>query len=211
MNRIATDEHVFIAGKTGTGKTRLARAYLSQFPAVAMLDSKGDSLKALNRDQNPWPEVEQKQLTVITRSKYLDNVDTPYLIYAPEFDELDESHYDAFFRWAYFRENITVWVDEAMNISESSQRIPSYYKGILTRGRTKNVAAWSLTQRPMGLHPIIISQCTHVFAFNLPLDQDRKKLVDITGMREFWERPGGHSFWYYRDGEDAAVKGILKI
>lgn len=208
---ILTDEHVFIGGKTGTGKTELAKNYLSQFPRVAMLDTKGDTLKTIKKGLSPWPQVDPKDLTVITNVESLRDVTTRHLIYVPAMEELTIFHYDEFFRWCYFQEDITVWVDECMNVSPSSQVIPEYYKGILTRGRTRNVSVWSLTQRPKGIHPLIMSQCTHFFAFNLRLDQDRDKMAEVTGVPEFYNNPGGYNFWYFRDDWDAAVKAKLVL
>lgn len=210
-NRIKTSEHVFVAGMTGTGKSFLARNYLSRFPSVAMLDTKGESIDKLANKENPWPEIDPKLLTIVTRAAQLPEVETPYLIYAPDFEELEPYFYNEFFRWAYFRKNITVWVDEAMSVSENSQTIPEYYKAILTRGRSRNTAIWTLTQRPMGLSPLIISQSTHFFVFNLQLEQDRKKVTDVTGVPEFMQKPMGHNFWYFRDGWESAVKAKMVV
>lgn len=211
QNPILTSEHVFVAGMTGTGKSFLARNYLSQFPRVWMLDTKGESIQKLSRKENPWPEVDPKELTVITRVDMIPEVTTRFMIYAPDFEELDSYFYDEFFRQAYFHQNLTVWVDEAMSVSENSQTIPTYYKAILTRGRSRETSIWTLTQRPMGLSPLILSQSTHFFVFNLQLEQDRKKITDVTGVPQFMKKPLGHNFWYFRDGWEEAVKAKLVL
>ena len=41
MGKIKSSEHVFIAGRTGSGKTFLAETYLASFPNVIVLDTKG--------------------------------------------------------------------------------------------------------------------------------------------------------------------------
>lgn len=206
---ISVSEHVFIGGMTGTGKSYLAEKYLSKYPRVWMLDTKGDTSRKLKDGLNPWPEVDPKKLTIIKSIVSLAEVRTPYLIYEPNMNELEEYFYNEFFKAAYFLENVTVWVDEAMNVSPSPYSLPDYYKGILTRGRSRNVSVWSLSQRPKGIASIIISQCTHFFVFNLQLPQDRKTITEITGVPEFLTKPGGHDFWYWRDGWDEAVKARL--
>ena len=209
-NKIGDDEHVFIAGMTGTGKSVLARTYLSGFPVVWKLDIKGEAISDLKNSKNPWPEVQPKKLAVVTRLSHIPNVDTPYIIYAPEHDEMDEHFYNEFFRMAYFRQNLKVWIDEAMAVS-TSHNLPEYYKAILTRGRSRDTAAWSLSQRPAGISQTIISQCTHIFAFNLRLQNDRKRMAEMTGCPEYLTNPEGHNFWYYRDGWTDAVKAKLAL
>ncbi|MNW22329.1 hypothetical protein D3C71_2237420 [compost metagenome] len=58
---------------------------------------------------------------------------------------------------------------------------------------------------------MIVSQATHFFVFNLALPADRKKMVDVSGASEFFDRPGGHDFWYWSDGMENAVKARLII
>lgn len=217
MNKILKSEHVFIAGMTGTGKTFLAKNYLASFASkkdkhiVAILDSKGDAQIDIANDINPYPQVNPKDLTVIFSIDDLEYVDTMFVIYSPKREEASEHFYDRFLEWCYQRGNVTVLVDEAMQVSLNPHHIPEGYKGILTRGRTRNVAVWSCTQRPAGLSQTILSQSTHMFVFNLRLKVDRKRIVEVTGAPEFINNPKDHNFWYWKDGFEEARKARLVL
>ena len=97
-----------------------------------------------------------------------------------------------------------------MEVVENSAVIPPYLKGLLTRGRSRNSAVWMATQRPVNVHPLCISQCKHLFIFDMNLDQDRKKVADVTGVADFLNRPGWHNFWYWFQGMQSAIKGRLE-
>jgi len=212
-NRIGLDQHVFIAGMTGSGKSHLARAYLSVFPRVVKLDTKGEALDDIRKKKNPWPQVDPKKLVIVQRLDDVIDADAdgyPKIIYCPTFDELEPNMYNEFFKWAYFRKNITVWVDELMEVTDSPHNILPYLKAILTRGRSRDTAAWMCTQRPLGIPPLCISQSFHIFAFDLNIDQDRKKIADVTGVTEFYENPGWHNFWYWQMGWQRAVLGRIE-
>jgi len=207
---ILTSHHVTIPGMTGCGKSHLAESYLSQFPKVVKLDTKGETVDKLSKGINPWPLVNPKELTVVTKFQDLiENDDSPYLIYNPIHEELQPEYYDAFFQWAYYRRNITVWVDEVMEVLDSPHKILKWYKAILTRGRYFDVGIWQLTQRPMGIPALCFSQSSHLFCFDLQQDQDRKKVADATGVSEFLIKPEGHNFWYWQSGWRNARLGVL--
>lgn len=197
---IKTSEHVFVAGRTGSGKTFLARKYLCQYPHVVVLDTKG---------MTDWPEVPRSELTLVTKLEQLGDVDTPKIIYRPGWDEMTDEYYNEFFRWVYRRKNTIVWVDEAMSVTPNPHKIPDYYKAILTRGRERNTAVWSLTQRPSGIAQIIMSEATHFFIFDLNLPQDREKIVDVTGATEIYQKPGKYKFWYYNVAREKAILAQL--
>lgn len=214
MKGIPTDRHVFIAGITGGGKSQLASVYLSQFPRVVKLDTKGEAVSDLKQKRNPWPYVHPKELAVVQTLEDLKRVDHPYVIYAPVFEELEPEAFNAFFEWVYFtRENThtATWVDEYMEVSDNPSTIPRYLKALYTKGRSRFTPVWTCTQRPTGVHQIAFSQSSHFFAFDLPLPQDRKKLADATGAPEFLELPEGYNFWYFERGWRSAVKGVLRL
>lgn len=197
---IKPNEHVAVVGRTGSGKTWLARKYLAGYRNVVVLDTKGTF---------EWPEVPEEERTLVRRLADLETVQTPKIIYRPDFEELEEEYYNAFFRWSYLRRNTIVLIDEAMSVAPNPFRIPDYYKAILTRGRELDVAAWSLTQRPSGIPGVILSESTHFFVYDLNLSSDRDKMVTITGMEELSRRPGKYRFWYYKMGEDQAILARL--
>lgn len=198
---IPANQHVFIAGRTGSGKTYLARKYLTNYENVVVLDTKGTF---------EWPELNDNEYTLVRKFEDLNLPKTSKIVYRPDWEELEEEYYNAFFQWAYMRRNTIVMIDEVMSICPNPFKIPDYYKAILTRGRELNVAAWSLTQRPSGIPQVIMSESMHYFIFDLNLTQDREKIAEISGWPEFMEKPGKYVFWYWKaDGENPPVKAKL--
>lgn len=201
---IPPNQHVFIAGATGSGKSVLARNYLAGYDNVVCLDIKGDV---------EWPEVPEKQLTVVERLQDLPKVKTPKIIYRPVWDEIDFDTINMFFEWIYRRQNCIVWVDEVMGeaVSPNPFKIPPYYKAILTRGRSRNTAVWSCSQRPSGIAAITMSEASHFFVFRLNMVTDRAKIAGITGFPEFESKPPEFAFWYLNVREDNAKPKLGRL
>lgn len=208
MGAIGNDQHVFIAGTTGSGKTFLAQFYLSRNEKpVYVLDSKGTF---------EWPSVPEKDRIIITDLADIQEAARNYkrVIYRPKREQLEPEFYNAFFEWAYFLRNCTVYVDEAAQICPSANPagMPEFYKGILTRGRELNVNIWSATQRPANIPVIVYAEASHWFIFRLTTLPDRRRLVDHTGFREFLEPMEKRIFWYYdADASNPPKRGTLKI
>lgn len=202
---ILTTEHVFIPGRTGSGKTFLARNYLANYPRVIVLDTKGTL---------EWPEVSSSEVIIITHLEELPKAIARYskVIYKPAFEELNYPFYEEFYKFCYLLGDVIVWTDEVMQVCPNSQKIPEYFKGIMTRGRELRVAAWNLTQRPSTIPLVTMSECTHVFAFDLNMKEDRKRLVEVTEQTEFYQKPGYRVFWYYNmAGDDRPYRGQLIV
>ncbi len=199
---IKANEHVFVAGRTGSGKTFLAKKFLAQYPNVVVLDTKG---------MLDWNELLPEEKTIVTSLAKIGEAKTDKIIYKPRWQEMDFEVYNRFFKWVYQRKNTIVWVDEVMAVCPNPFKIPDFYKAILTRGRELNIAVWSLTQRPSGIPQIVISEATHLFIFDLNMEQDRNKLTEITGYDEFETRPGKFHFWYADIREEKPPgRGIMK-
>jgi energy-coupling factor transporter ATP-binding protein EcfA2 len=201
---IKQDEHVFICGMTGSGKSQLAEIYLAgeNFPHVVMLDTKGQVYERRKKRQPIWRGLEEKEdFTVVEHLKDLGTVETDKIVYAPHFQEQDLDHYNSLLKWIYQRENTTLWVDEMMEVSPSAHKYPEYIKALYTRGRSKDVGVWACAQRTLDIPAIILANTTHFFVFDLNQPQDRKKMADSTGVPEFQIKPstvgGKYSFWYF--------------
>lgn len=195
---IKQSEHVFIAGKTGSGKTFLAKNYLAGYPNVIALDTKGTLTWKEGGDVKEFEHLND-----------LMQFQEGHAIYRPSFEELNEDYYEAFFKWIYFRQNTIVWVDEVMSVCQNSQNIPTYYKAILTRGRERNTSVWSLTQRPKTIPLVIISEATHFFVFRLNIEADRQRIAEIAGSDKFLINPPKYDFWYYNTEMDEPIMARL--
>lgn len=209
-NSIPTDKHVLVSGMTGSGKSFLAENYLRGYDYVVKLDTKNETGERYRDGKSPWDGLtEGRDFTVCYDLEQLDEVETKKIIYVPSFDEQNEDTYNAFFRWCFLRENTLIWIDELMSVG-SVQRYPRELGRIMQQGRSKNVGVWACTQRPSGIPAIVPANASYFFTFNLTLPQDRKKLVETTGMIELYDRPGGYNFWYYRVGDEHPVKAVLE-
>lgn len=197
---IKPGEHVFIGGRTGSGKTYLARKYLAGFNHVVCLDTKGTL---------EWPEIPEKELAITDNLFELQNIRKEKIIYKPRFEEMNFEFYNEFFRWCYLRGNTTVWIDEVMAVCPTPYKMPEYYQAILTRGRELNVSAWSLSQRPSGIPVLTMSESTHFFVFDLNMPQDREKMYSITGAANMLKKPGTYQFWYYNIYSEDAYRAKL--
>lgn len=210
--KIGTDEHVYVMGMTGSGKTVLCEVYLSEYKNVIKLDTKGEVYERRAKGKSAWYGLEEgEDFQVVETLAELMNCGSGKIIYAPTFEEQTPDVYDEFFKFCYLRENTVVWVDELMSIATAS-RYPQWLRAIMTRGRSKHVAAWCCTQRPVDVPTIVPANTTHFFCFDLMLETDRKKVCDITGWDTFMERPGKYNFWYFKVGQDhPPVKARLKL
>ena len=192
-NIIENDEHVFISGMTGSGKTFLMKNYLRGVSKQKfILDTKGTF---------EWEQVPKNEKILVTHLKDLEAVVSEYqnIIYRPSREELTFEHYNAFFEFCYYLKNNTVAVDEIMQVCPTPSKIPEFLKGILTRGRELNVNVWSATQRPATIPVVVYSEATHWFTFKLNSAVDRKRLADFTGFDEYNEALPKQIFLYFAD------------
>lgn len=201
---IKTSEHVFIPGRTGSGKTFLAESYLNGFDNVVVLDTKGFF---------DW-KTSEKPVPVFENLAELSNFGQGRAIYRPDFTELNQEFYDSFFQWIYRRKNTIVYIDELMEVCPSPRTYPLYLKGILTRGREMNIGCWMSTQRPKDIPSLCLNQSNHFFIFNLQEEADREKIARATEKREFLQNPGtlkSYIFWYYNSNTaEIPIRAKLK-
>lgn len=208
---IPTDKHVLICGTTGTGKSYLAEQYLRGYKYVIKLDTKDETNERRRNGQSPWDNlIEGRDFVVTSNIDDLDDLGEEYdkIIYNPSYYEQTEDLFNRFFDWVFLRENTIVWIDEVMGLA-TSHRMPRSLLRCYTQGRSKNVGLWACSQRPAGIPPIILANSDYYFIFNMNNINDRKRIYDMTGMKEMLELPKGHNFWFYKIGNDRAIKAVL--
>jgi hypothetical protein len=189
---------------TGSGKTFLAKAYLSGYDNVIVLDTK--------EDFSFEPFLKDDQYTYYYTLSELQEHKQGIAIYRPIVEEMNEDSYDDFFKWVYRRKNTIVYVDEVVDVARSSLTVPFYAKAIIQKGRSRNTAMWASTQRPKNIPIIFMSEATHYFIFALKMSGDRERLYEVIQDRKILEplKKEKHEFWYYTDTMETPRKAVLK-
>lgn len=194
MNQtIDSGEHVFVAGRTGSGKTFLVKKYLenSKLP-VYVLDIK-KTLKWLKGGDVLYTERLNEAISSNKKK----------IIYQPKWEEMEDKFYNEFFKKVYEKGEAVLWIDELMGVGNAI-KFPNYYKACLTRGRELGVSVWSCTQRPAMIPIISMSEATHLFIFSLNMIKDRQRISEIAGHREFLKIPGKYAFWYFNTSKETS-------
>lgn len=212
MAIIRPDERVFIAGKTGSGKTYLAERLLDKYPYVVVLDNKG--LFGTNRNTKEFYLAKQGyglcySLDELPKfaSKYNKIVYRPDPILEGNRREfMDEM--DAFYWWVYNRENCILYVDEATATSDSYNILPGH-NAIMKRGREKNIGCWNSSQQPVNVHNTLISEAEHYFVFRTQLQGHRDKLSGFMGDVVRKQIDGSMKYHYYYFNPETMDDAVL--
>ena len=209
VEHIPTNKHVLICGSTGSGKSYLAEQYLKGYKYVIKLDTKDETNERRRKGLSPWEGLrEGRDFVVISDFEQLDDCEADKIIFNPSYYDQTEDLFNRFFDWVFLRENTIVWIDEVMGLA-TAYRMPRALLRIYTQGRSKNVGLWACSQRPAGIPQIILANSDYYFIFNMNNINDRKRIYDMTGIKSMLELPKGHNFWYYKIGDDHAVKAVL--
>lgn len=199
-------ENAFIAGITRSGKTYLAKQ-------LAMRDRWGLVHDAKGSFTFPGG-VAYRRVTSINDLYDLDPKDAPRIVYSPNRFELrDEGAQDAFFEFAYHRHaHETLVIDELTKVC-SSRRILPHLADCYSRGNEFGLSVVGLSQEPVNVHSVPISQATHLYCFYLAIASHREKMQGVMPI-ETDEiaalNPRAHNFLYWRVDERDAI-GPLRI
>ena len=191
--RIRTDERVFICGKTGSGKTTLAKYLTAPIKRLVVFDSKGTL--------GGWGLLEYDDEA---QKKLLEGEPARIRVLAPIGEDMDaDEFWNEIFRLCFEAGNVTIYIDELFAIVEPGARAPSYMQACYTRGREFGIGVWASTQRPSWVPLFTMSEAEHYFMFRLTLAKDRTTMAAF--MTEEVDRPikDAHGFFYMAASEDA--------
>lgn len=216
--RIDTDERAAFIGKTGSGKTELAKHFLKPYPYVVVLDNKGrygtdkftrkftlaNDGYVLCRDLDLLPEAARKSNKIVYRPDAAIEGN----------QKLFQEEMDAFFWWIYQRENCILYVDEVAAVCGSNFILPGH-NAVIKRGRELNIGCWHGTQQPVNVNNAVFSEAEHFFLFRTQLESHREKLSGFMGDIVRDQIPGNMKYHFYyfnpENMDDAVLMSPVKI
>lgn len=186
--RILSGERVFTCGRTGSGKTYIARHLCARVSRLIVLDGKG-SLFTWGLDD--WNRNTARALAggKPVRARVVADVDSP------------GQTWESAMRAVWEAGDCTLFVDEVYSIVEPGRPAPAVMSAIWTRGREYGIGAWASTQRPASVPLFTISEAGHYFVFRLTLEEDRKRMASFMGPEVMKPIRDKHGF-YYMGAED---------
>lgn len=189
------DSRALFIGMNGSGKTWAQLKLLEPYYGVRqieILDTKGDDLIG----DLDAPVVERlEDAPLYTFPQY------PLVIYRPGGEELaDPGVLDDWCQWIYDRKNTIAFIDELSQLGNST-RPKMGYLNLLTRGRSRGIAVYQGTQRPVGIPKIAYTESRYIYKFYLADVLDRKRVAEYTHPSMLHQTKDKHGFHFYKVGD----------
>ena len=195
---IGLDERVSIVGKTGSGKTTLARGLLSWRRNQS---AEWDWYPIFVLDTKQQGDFDGLGFTKVTRLRQLPKVaqKNRLIIYAPIPEEKNTRFYDGFFRWirAMGGPSLT-YIDEMADIAKGNS-VSYEYSLLMKQGRGDNMSIWGATQFPVDVPRDFLGAAEHFFVFDLKRKSDRERAAELIGDEAKPRVKEKYGFWYYND------------
>lgn len=180
----------FITGKTGSGKSTVAATLLKKSKQRWLiidpkLDDKIASLKPYR-----LKKMDVKELFAAWKKGYKYVAITPQAKTGPyEIDEFILECFESF-------KDFGIYVDELYFIHNNGNAGPGL-TATLTRGRSDKITFMGATQRPAFVSLFCITEADYIAQFRLALDKDRKRIYEVTGIKQMLNNPPSEYSWYY--------------
>lgn len=181
--RIKADERQLFLGGTGSGKTVLAKHFLTRLNRVFVIDPK-HTFKLDNYKIRKALPVLGKQWRII---------------YRPQKGE-DDSRLADILDELFRIKNVTIYCDELSTLADRFPISTEVLADIARTGREIKVAVWNAIQRPRWVPRVFLTETEGIFTFGLRSQEDRNYIAEFTHpiVKEPIEK---YTFWYSHPDE----------
>lgn len=190
----------FIAGRSGSGKSYLARNLLALYGP-----DKPRPFRSYLIIIDPNHNFDFPSSSVVTEPSK-DAVPTkqrPIIHYRPSVDAANAESWNELFRLLFqSRDRILAYVDELYALEPLFRKVAldsgrNWFNAFLTQGRARGKGAIMTAQRPVSIPRNVIAQAEWFYVFDLPVKDDRQVMAGTIGDIS-------------RDGEDTRDREALQ-
>lgn len=187
---IRNDERVIFVGRTGSGKTELAKHFLRRLDRVVVIDPKMTFKMDGFKNRKTLPLLGTK-FRNIYRPRLEDDGDMAQMCYN-----------------LFKMKNCTLYIDELATLSEMYPTTTIVLADIARTGRERHVAVWTATQRPRWTPRVFFTEAECVFMFNMRSGEDRGYMSQFVGP-EALDPIEKFTFWYSH--ADEAQPALMRL
>jgi Helicase HerA, central domain len=201
--KIVPSERWLLLGKTGSGKTQLAKYFLRKISAkwpVVIVDPNWLWLgKGKGARQDEW--ASRREVGTIEKPHLVDGFNPRYHVQLIQPDEddsdaLEHMCYDLMKAGDHF-----IYFDETEGIATATS-VPKYIRVLWKRGRAHNIGAWASTQVPRGIPRLFKSQAEHRIVLKVG-EEDAEVASEIVHVpTEIVKRLHKYEWIYYNEDMD---------
>lgn len=173
MVDIQTDRHMFVSGKTRSGKTVLVQSFLNTLPKVIIHDQKGEWDMFAVRNHYYIVHTPEELYNLLTKG-------ASRIIYQPPPGDEDAEGFNDFCEVVFHQTNLTLVVDEAASYCPTG-KVPKWASALLRLGNGLGMGVISLTQRPRDVANVLLSESVVIVSYRLALKTDRSKIIETVG------------------------------
>ena len=197
-------KRAIVAGRTGNGKSTLACFLLARSPGHwVIINPKHTAAYASLADSVIVNELKESKLEAAIHKHR-------FVIFNPSGADATVEALDGLIEWLHVKyTDLGVCCDELYTLHRNA-RAGEGLLGWLTRGRELGQSFLGLTQRPRWISQFLFSESDFVGTLDLSLDQDRKRMFEMTGERNFLKRLDTHR-WLWYDVANDSVRKFLPV